>query len=237
VADFKTHLIGAALISGVSSTALISADAVSSDAAMGYFFAGVAGGILPDVDLGHSVPVKIARRLITVLGVLLVVLRLANIYSLLEIAVVGVGMYYSIHFCFEIFDKYTVHRGLVHSLPSAAIAGLGSGVLAARFLGSSATQAWFYSLFVFVGFMVHLALDEMYSVNLLGASFKRSFGTAITLGDKKNMAGTTALYFILLVLIFISPAHEQFVSIMGDDDTYTKIFEHIWPNGNWFESL
>jgi len=237
LADFKTHLIGAAVVSGIGCTALISADVVTSDSAIGYFFAGVGGGLLPDVDLGHSIPVRIARRLIIIFGTLLVVLRLANVYSLLEIAVVGVGMYYTIRICFEMFDKYTVHRGLIHSVPSAFIAGLGSGVIAYRSLGFEAFQSWFYATFVFVGFMVHLALDEMYSVNLLGASFKRSFGTAITLGDRKNIIGTVTLYISAIILFLISPSSEEFLTIMSDSETYVKIFDHIWPNGNWFESL
>ena len=57
MADFKTHLAGAAIGSAALATSLASSDTVESGEALGLFSVGVIGGLLPDVDLGHSTPV------------------------------------------------------------------------------------------------------------------------------------------------------------------------------------
>ncbi len=53
-------------------------------------------------------------------------------------------------------------------------------------LEAALTASWFYGLFLFGGAMVHLLLDEMYSVNLMGMTMKRSSGTAMKFYQHKD---------------------------------------------------
>ena len=170
-------------------------------------------------------------------GIVVIAFQLADIYSIVEIAIVALGMYFVVQGGFQLSDRFTKHRGLFHSLPAAIVSGLTLGVIIDYFTTSSDALVWFYVTFMFLGFILHLVLDEVYSVNLLGASFKRSFGTAMKLGDKKNLVGTALLYIAAALLFTINPPIESVLDVLGDSATYTSIFDNLWPEGRWFDSL
>lgn len=237
MADFKTHLAGAAIGSAALATSLASSDTIESGEALGLFTVGVVGGLLPDVDLGHSTPVSLARKAATAFGIVVIAFQLADVYSIVEIAIVALGMYFVVQSGFKLFDKFTKHRGLFHSLPAAMVCGLTLGVIIDYLTTSSDALVWFYIAFMFLGFILHLVLDEAYSVNLLGASFKRSFGTALKLGDKKNPLGTALLYLGVVLLFTLNPPVDSALDILGDSSTYSSILNNLWPQGQWFQSL
>ncbi len=229
MADFKTHFIGGAFVAGVGAVALRASDVAQVEEAAGYFAVGVVGGLLPDLDLGSSVPVQIARRLSAIVATLLVVLAFADSLSMLELALIGVGSYTLAQVSFEMLDRFTVHRGLIHSLPATAIAGLATGALATYGFDATPLMSWFYASFMSLGFFTHLVLDEIYSVNLLGTRFKRSFGTAITLGDRKNLAGTFVAYFLAFALWVVQPSSTTFWAAVTTESTYTTILQNLTP--------
>ena len=65
----------------------------------------------------------------------------------------------------------------------------------------------------------------------------RDSGTAMKLGDKKNLVGTALLYFAAALLFTINPPIESVLDVLGDSATYTSIFDNLWPEGRWFDSL
>jgi membrane-bound metal-dependent hydrolase YbcI (DUF457 family) len=95
-----------------------------------------------------------------------------------SIVLIGAAVYLLVRFGFARFLKmYTVHRGMFHSIPAAIIFGelaflLASGDLYMRFYKAGA---------VLIGYLSHLILDEIYSVEWgrRGPRLKRSFGTAL----------------------------------------------------------
>lgn len=234
MADFKTHLIGASLVAGVTSVLLAVSTEVASDDAIGYYAVGVAGGILPDVDLETSIPIRIARRLVSTIGTLLVLLRFAPEYSLVELVLLAVGVFGVLTAGFDLLGRYTSHRGLVHSLPACASFGFATGVLASYSFGADPLRSWFYAAFMIVGILTHLVLDEMYSVDVMGATLKRSFGSAMSLGDRNNLLGTAALYGIATGLFLLSPPSDDFLSLVGEPQTYTMLLDRVLPDGSWF---
>jgi membrane-bound metal-dependent hydrolase YbcI (DUF457 family) len=129
-----------------------------------------------------------------------------------------------------------VHRGLIHSLPAGACFALLTVLIAYHFLGASALQAWFCGLFVLLGFIVHLLLDEFYSVNLVGMQLKRSFGTAFNLGTLGNPYGTFAMYVVLLGLFYISPSPNSFIAFMTDNNIHYSLYNRLLPQQGWFNS-
>lgn len=71
----------------------------------------------------------------------------------------------------SVFKKVTRHRGMFHSLPAAAIAGL-STLLLARHLDHPNNVATLFALGATAGYMSHLLLDVLYdTVTLTGRTF------------------------------------------------------------------
>jgi hypothetical protein len=93
--------------------------------------------------------------------------------------------------------------------------------------------AWMNGLFVSAGYMVHLVLDELYSVDLTGARVKRSFGTALKL-ISADVAATTCLVLATMVVFYMTPSAEKFVQTVLNFDTYRSIKSQLLPRSGWF---
>jgi hypothetical protein len=137
-----------------------------------------ASGMLPDLDSDSGRPL---REMITFTASVVPMLLLHRLshwgLSHDGMALAGIGIYLGIRFFFAGFLKrLTVHRGMFHSIPAAIIAGelafllCESDTLFIRYLKAGA---------VVVGFMSHLILDEIWSLDLRHARLKSSFGTAL----------------------------------------------------------
>lgn len=238
MADFKTHLIGAALMSGIAATGLAMTATISHQQAISYFVAGTAGGLMPDVDSESSVPIRIAYRVLSSMVALLTVLNFADRFSLLELTLLGLVSYGFVRYvCFSLFSRFTVHRGIVHSLPSAAGFGLITVIVAERFFAAGPLHAWLLGAFMTFGFLIHLALDEVYSIDLLGRRIKRSFGTALKVADFDNPIGSALLYGAVVVLFLMTPSARPFVDLMLSESTYGQLLERLVPRGDWFPGL
>lgn len=241
MADFKTHLLGAALVSGVAAAGFAMTRGVTHQEGLTYFSLGVVGGLLPDIDSENSVPIRIAHRLVSTLVALVAVLSWADRYSLLELILLGLGCYALVRYgVFSVFSRLTVHRGLVHSVPTALLSMVLTASVMVGVFGTDPLHAWLCGGFLTLGFFVHLALDEMYSIDLLGRRFKRSFGTAIKVGDfsdRQGLAYTAMLYGLLVLAFMFSPPREEFLALVGDGDTYRQIYQRLLPDGSWFAGL
>jgi hypothetical protein len=239
MADFKTHLLGATLVSGVLATGVAMTGVASQSQVVGYFTLGVAGGLMPDIDSESSIPIRIAYQVISLLAALMLVFAFADIYSFVELLILGLAGYAFVRYVvFSLFLRLTVHRGLVHSIPGAAICAMLTIILAVHFFDSGNLHAWLCGVFMFIGFIVHLVMDEMYSVDLLGRRLKKSFGSALTFGDGRNIPGTTALYAAMFALFTITPPPAEFIrTFFYNPMTYYRIFDHLVPDGPWFSGL
>lgn len=236
VADFNTHLAGAALVSGLSATGLMLAEVVSQQEVVNYFLLGTVGGLLPDIDSESSIPFRMAFNVLGVVAGFLVILSEAQDYSLAEMIILWTFCFAAVRFgiC-SVFCRFTEHRGLIHSIPAAALSGL-LAVLLFSYLGEPAEQAWMAGGFIVLGFLVHLLLDEIYSVDLLGQRFKRSFGSAFNLGAIGNPLGTLALYVVIVLLYFQAPTPQPFLDRVMDGERYRVLAERLIPQGRpWFQ--
>jgi len=238
MADFRTHLLGAATVSGVASTVLVMTGQVSHSAIVSYFALGVAGGLLPDIDSDSSIPVRIAFNALAVSGGFLLVFTFGQRYSLIELTLLWLGCFILVRYgAFNLFTRLTVHRGLIHSIPAGICFALLTTYLAHHAFAASALHAWFYGVFLLLGFITHLLLDELYSVDLLGMEFKASFGSALSLGSLTNLPGTIALYLVLLMLAWLSPPTDTFAQFVLNSDTYHPISSRLLPAQGWFDGL
>ena len=236
MADFKTHLIGAAAVSGLAATLLVMTGQFPHQAVMGYFVLGVSGGLLPDIDSPHSIPVRIAFMGLAVVAGFLVVFTFGRRYSLVELILLWMGCFALIRYgVFALLDRFTVHRGLIHSIPMGVGCGLITTVMAYQAFNASVIQAWMCGTFVTIGFLVHLLLDEFYSVNLFGKKLlKKSFGTAFSLGSLKQPVGTVALYLAVVGLFYWCPPPQAFTELMLNRATYHGVVQRLLPGEIWF---
>ena len=226
------------MVSGVTATMLSfsmeTAEPSTTTNIVGYFAVGVAGGLLPDIDSETSIPLRVSQRIVATIGTLLIVVGFAPTFSLPELGLIAIGAYTLFEAGFAMFGRATSHRGLVHSLPSAACFALSAGLIGHHVFGTTPVQSWFNALFLAVGFVTHLVLDELYSVNLLGARLKKSFGSALSFGDASNPLGTAALYGGAVMLFLASPPIDDFQALFSDADTYSSVVDRLWPDGPWF---
>lgn len=214
MANFRTHLT-------VATTASI---ALAASGFYVHFFGlttavvcaiiGTIGGLLPDIDLDHSTPTKLGFLCASLIIATLIVIFYANAYDdsnlILDALVVWAVSFLIIRFgVLELFSRLTVHRGMVHSVPYMAMFGL--LVVHGAFYGLQMTAftSWVLGLFLFLGSLVHLTLDEIYSVNILGLKVKKSFGTALKLFELDKPLQYGVLYAIIVLLFFKAPPYQE----------------------------
>jgi len=106
---------------------------------------------------------------------------------------------------FSVFKSLTVHRGVFHSILAAIFFALLTTCITYFHLQQDIVFAWLSGLFVFIGFIVHLLLDEAYSVDLSNSKIKKSFGTALKLWSYKSWPASVIMLLCTLSLYFTSP--------------------------------
>lgn len=183
MAMFATHL-GAAVVGG---TVLANAGHAAGVFGRGEFLPVIGlvviGGLLPDIDAKQSHSVRILFAVLGVLAMVAVSLPLRDHMPLLPALLASIGAYAIVrHGIFHVFNALSTHRGNAHSLLTMLFAGTLTAVVTYQTTGSS-ILGWVYGLSVMAGVLIHLLLDELYSVDIAGVRLKKSFGTAVKLID------------------------------------------------------
>jgi hypothetical protein len=204
-----------------------------------YFAMGVIGGFLPDVDHDNSVPLRMALHVCSLLTAFMVMFSKASQLSVVELLLLWVVVYlFARVLLFFVITRVTVHRGMLHSVPAALLAGLLVIAIAHYLLSVPLQVAWFCGLFLSAGYLVHLLLDEFYSVDLYGRGFKRSFGTAFKFYSPNNWPATFLIYALLLGGIMFIPMDRHWLEAMTNPQVYQSIGQRFWPSdGGWFQNF
>ena len=112
--------------------------------------------------------------------------------------------------------KVTTHRGMIHSIPMAVLCGelvffVVTGSVAARFVKASALTA---------GFLSHLILDEVYSIDSTGAALriKKSFGTALKWYNPNKQGAATIIYSLVFLLGLCACVHPEVTELLNGRD-------------------
>ena len=228
MANFNTHLGVSAVASGMLATLCLQVGFVDGKDALLLATAGVIGGILPDVDLHYSYPSRILFSLLAIVIAFLWVFSAKIQLSIIALWTAGTGIYLIIRYpLWALFQNITVHRGSVHSVIAAILCALIASILGFYVFGKSAFISWFVALFVFSGFIIHLILDELYSVDFMGHRLKRSFGTALKLFEKKEKLSSAVMIGAILLALFFVPDYRQFIDTITSVETYRVIAERF----------
>lgn len=236
MANFNTHLAVGATVSGIAATTCLTAELAQPQEVMLYFSLGTLGGLLPDLDSDNSVLLNVIFNIFAVIFAFTAMFSRTGVYSLAELLSIWLICFLALRFgIFTLFKRFTQHRGIFHSLPAAALAWLLVTFICWKLLKLPDFKAWMCGFFVCIGYLVHLLLDEIYSVDLNNKKIKRSLGTALKLADFKNVAGSVILYAAIVGMFLLVPRPTTFIQNVFSQNTYTKIERNLLPkNGKWF---
>lgn len=237
MADFATHLGWGAVGAGMAASATYAADIVPAGHLLTLTMAGVIGSVLPDIDLEKTVP---SRLLFTGIGFVLafmVLFRFKTSYSILELWIIWLAVFVGIRYVgYHIFHRNAVHRGIFHSILAGLFFMTATAILCAYFLGLSPIVSWMAGLFVLLGFIIHLVLDELYSVDFTGARIKRSFGSALKLYQYNSPSSSILMAGALCASLMISPPSAEFWSIVKPSQLSQFFRERLLPQDGWFQA-
>jgi len=160
-------------------------------------------GMLPDLDHKLGVPLREMLCFVSVLVPMLMLRRFEEMGLNPEQMVFVSGvLYVLIRFVGgELFRKFTVHRGMWHSIPAAVLAGMVTYLVC---LSPENEIRLMKSWAVVLGFMLHLLLDELYSVDLMGRRIKKSSGTAMKFVGKRSGPNLLVYANIIIIAGFIA---------------------------------
>lgn len=209
MASYRGHLmlsipLGAAY--GFGAHYFLGVDWVS--AALGGMLCGVSG-LLPDLDSDSGMPVRIMFGLLGVICPLLMLPRLlAMQLPLQKVLFLLVGCHLLVRYGGAFLMRRTsVHRGMYHSIPAMLIAGLAVFLM---YHHSQVEVRAFLAAGAMVGFLSHLVLDELCSVDFSGMKIKlnKFAGSAVKFASP-SWTATLATYAILAGLAWTAAMEFQ----------------------------
>ena len=235
MANFETHLTIATTGSGLLSIAYLGAGIANPAEAVGFWLAGTLGGILPDIDADHSTAVKSIFTLMGALLASLVMISQASSYSIFELWIIGGATFAIVRYpLLNIFYRFTVHRGIFHSILTGAFFWFLATATCWHIFDLEATLSWTFGFFIFAGFIIHLSLDEIFSVDLMGTNIKRSFGTALELFDYSNIKTSGIMLGFVVGIFFLTPDIDSAGMVFFNGYSLGDIVDSFWPSGSLF---
>lgn len=185
MAGFKTHVtVSTALGIGYGAAAYGYCHLPPSTCILAAGLCGVSG-MLPDLDSGPGRPLHESCSFAAA-AVPMLLIDHFEAWGLNHemIVIAGAAIYFLIRFGLpEILKRLTEHRGMFHSLPTALIFGELTFLLSS---GVDERLRLFKAGGVVLGFLSHLVLDEIWSVEFFSKhpGLKKSFGTALKIFGK-----------------------------------------------------
>lgn len=173
-------------------------------------------GMLPDLDSDSGRPVEETTTVVAALAPMMMVDRFAHLgFTHDQMILAAGGVYLFVRFvAAEIFKRYTVHRGMWHSIPACLSMGLlafllcSSEVFNLRLIKAGA---------VMLGFFSHLLLDEIWSIDSAGMRVKSSFGTAMKFWGPRMWANVSC-YGKLILLALLAAGDPILMDRFGIQD-------------------
>lgn len=161
-------------------------------------------GMLPDMDSESGTPVREGSCFAAAVVPMLMLDRFQAMgWTSETIALVGGCIYLAIRWTLPyLLAKFSNHRGMWHSWPALAIAGLAAFIVCS---GANLEIRCFKAGGVMMGYFSHLLLDEIWSISFRRGlpKFKKSFGTALKFWGKSSYANLTT-YAKLVILAFLA---------------------------------
>ncbi|MBN1854380.1 MAG: metal-dependent hydrolase [Pirellulales bacterium] len=226
MANFRTHMtISTALGFGYAGAGLATGAPMESVILAGGFC--TVSGMLPDIDSDKGVPLRETMAFLAAIVPMLMVDRMQQLgLSYESMVLAGGSIYLFIRFgVARLLSRYTVHRGMFHSIPAALVfTGLGFLVCGCENL----SLRYYKAGAILIGYMSHLLLDEIYAIEIRYGRirFKKSFGTAIKVwGD--NLWGNFSVYAKLVLVAILISGEPAFMERYGIHESIAAARQHF----------
>ena len=194
MADFKAHTSVGTLWGVLLGTVSLISGFCSLIGGIVILFLAATSSAAPDIDSDTGRPRELV---LSFLGIAIPIVLLFNISDSTSseniLAATLISFFLVRYILGYLLAKFTVHRGLWHSVPAAVLC---SEITYLLFFDLPVKVRLLYALSVLGGFISHLLLDEMYSVKVLALDTKRSFGTALKFTGPSKLQ-TFLLYFLI----------------------------------------
>ena len=215
MANFQAHFTAATITSSLAASTALSLQLANQSEIISLWFLGVLGGLLPDIDSDDSTSLRLVFKVLGMGVALFFAMWFYPVLSVVGLWLVGALIFVLVRYALlPLFEKVTVHRGSVHSLLACVMFGLAS-VQLSILCGTSIVFAWCAGVFIIMGMLTHLTLDEIYSVNLADMEFKRSFGTALKPFSIDFPLETGTQVIAVVELVYFAPSPEPCISAVG----------------------
>ena len=235
MANFPTHIGVGTVVCGALATATLATDLVTPKDVVAITLAGVLGSVLPDIDLKDSRPSRAMFAGLAIFFSFAVLFSVESRYSIAEMLILWLGTLVLVRFVAgNVFHRFSYHRGIWHSLLAAAFSSFLTAAVFYWMLGRDESVSWFAALFMMVGFLTHLILDEIYSVDVMDTRIKASFGTALKFIDEKHPGHTSAMATAAVIAFLIAPSIKPFVHTVAQWPVWTALQLRLLPRDHWF---
>jgi membrane-bound metal-dependent hydrolase YbcI (DUF457 family) len=235
MANFPTHIAVGTVVSGALATVTVAADMVAPENIVAVTLAGVLGSVLPDIDLKDSRPSRAMFAGLAVFFSFAVLFSLERQYSIAEMLILWMGTLLAVRYIAkEIFFHFSYHRGIWHSLLATVFCAFLTAWIYSSLLGRNAGVAWLAAGFMAIGYLTHLTLDEIYSVDVMDTRIKASFGTALKPVDFKHPGHSTAMGVATVLVFLMTPPTSMFLESITSRGLWNGLQHRLLPHDKWF---
>lgn len=237
MANFPTHIAVGTLVAGTLATLTVAADVVAPENLVAVTLAGVLGSVLPDIDLKESRPARAMFAGLAVFFAFAVLFTVAGHYSIAEMLIMYVGTLIFVQYVAKyVFFKFSYHRGIWHSILAALFVSFVTADVYYALLKRPDAVSWLAGAFMFIGYLTHLTLDEIYSVDVMDTRLKASFGTAIKLVDRKHWGHTAAMAAATALAFLVTPPAHLFLANASSQSMWASLSRQLFPRNGapWF---
>lgn len=235
MANFTTHIAVGTVVAGTLATLTLAADVIAHENLIPVTLAGVLGSVLPDIDLKESRPSRAMFAGLAIFFSFAVLFTKADRYSIAELWALWLGTLLFVRYGLRnAFHNLAVHRGSWHSIMAGLFCAAATAVVFGNVMDRHAGVAWLAAGFLFIGYLVHLTLDEIYSVDILDRRIKSSFGTAMKLFDRRYPYATGSMIVALATAVWLAPSPAAFLSGLSSRDMWAGLNERLLPQETWF---
>ena len=200
MADFKTHLIGGVATSSFATGYFYNSGLGEPLEIIPFVTLGVIGTFLPDIDSDNSTSLRLVFKVLSIILPAIIVTKLFNYLSLIQIIFVALVTILSIRIFLWGLKALTVHRGIIHSVPAGGMFSLMTICILKQIPFISEDIPFCAGIILFVGYITHLVLDELYAINLAGLELTRSFGTALKFIAIGDLVPSLLMYLSIFIL-------------------------------------
>lgn len=222
MANFATHVSVAGMFAAGLAGATLATGRLDGWEALGLMMFLVAGTLLPDIDVDGGRPQRALFGVLSLIAATAVIAVLPATYDhkitwLPQLEPVGCEVFalallawFVVRYPLAmIFQRLTRHRGLCHSLVVGLCWSLGWVYVGLQCLTTDVLVIWLQGVAIFLGFVIHLVLDELFSVDFNNARVRRSFGSALKILQPDFPIGSLAACLLLALLIWRLPYPEE----------------------------